>query len=125
MLAVQDFFTSYYGLAQDDIMACFGRPIFEMTYYQVRLSNIARYMKAISEGCDLSRVDPSIRNDPDAIERLHISQRNAEKMKAEGKVPTNMTSSDARDLGLQGQMTKVVDGLSGADLVKHLRSQQR
>ncbi len=44
-LAVQDFFMSYYGLCGDKADSFYGRPICEMTYYQVRLANVAKYFK--------------------------------------------------------------------------------
>lgn len=123
-LAVQDFFSSYYNLCGDRLDGFYGRPVCEMTYYQVRLGGIARYFKSIMEGMDFSKLDPSVRGDPDAIERLYTAQRNAEAMQAEGKVPTNMTNQDIKDLGLQGQMTKITGELSGNELIKHLQRQR-
>ena len=124
-LAVQDFFTSYYGLAGDDIKAFFGRSICDMTYYQIRLANIARYFKSIMEQSDLGRMDPAVRYDPEAIERMYTAQKNASAMASEGKVPANLSQQDIKELNLQGQFTKIEGELSGIELVKHLRKQQQ
>lgn len=123
-LAVQDFFTSYYNLCGDRLDGFYGRPVCEMTYYQVRLGSIARYFKSIMDTMDFSKLDPKVRGNPDEIERLYTAQRNAEAMQAEGKVPTNLTSDDIKNLGLQGQMTKITGEMSGNELIKHLQRQR-
>lgn len=124
-LAVQDFFCSYYNLCGDRLDGFYGRPVSQMTYYQVRLGGIARYYKAIMEGMDFSKLDPAVRGDPDKIEQMYTAQRNAENMRAEGKVPTRLTNEDVKALGLEGQLTKVTGEMSGTELVRHLMKQQR
>jgi hypothetical protein len=120
-LCVQEFFTSYYNLCGDDSSAFFGKPVCQLTYYQVRLSNIAKYFKAIMEQVDMSKVDPKTRHDPDAIEKVFISQRNMAKMSEEGKVPVGMTQSDLQKLGVKGQLTDIREEMSAAQLVERLR----
>ncbi len=124
-LSVQDFFTAYYGLCGDEIQTFFGRPICKMTYYQIRLGNIARYFKSIMEGCDLSRVEPGVRNDPDQLERLYTAQKNLKEMEANGNLPgANLSAQDIKELGLEGRFAKVTAEKSGNDLVAHLRGQK-
>ena len=53
---------------------------------------MARYFKSVLDHTDLSKLDSSVRGDPDAIERMHISQKNSATMQAEGKLPANLTS---------------------------------
>ena len=125
-LAVADFYTSYYMLCQDNLQSFFGRPVSEFTYYQVRLGNISRYFKTILEQTDLSQIDHKVRGDPDAIERLYTTQRNAAAAQAEGKPPTGLTSSDIKELGMQGKFTKLPSKpMSGLELVNHMMSQHR
>ena len=124
-LAVQDFFTGYYNLCGDDSSAFYGKPIYQLTYYQVRLSNIAKYFKTIMEQVDMSKVDYKVRGDPDAIEKLFMSQKNLAKMNEEGKMPTNMSVGDIEQLGVKGQLTQVTENLSGAELVKKLMKNAR
>lgn len=126
-LAVADFYTSYYNLCSDNLQSFYGRPVCEMTYYQVRLGNISRYFKALLEQTDLSKVPMGVRGDPEAIERMHISQKNMAAMAADGKVPTNLTQADMEQTGMKHKMTELPRDreLSGVELVKYLRSQHR
>lgn len=125
-LAAQDFFVSYYTLATDNPQSFFGKPIYELTYYQVRLLNQARYMKAILDNTDTSRLAPEKRNDPDAIESLHITQKNMDALKAEGKAPTGLTSQDLSETGMKNQFSAVPpEGLSGLELIQWLRKNNR
>lgn len=119
-LAVQEFFTSYYNLCGDDSSAFFGKAVCLLTYYQVRLSNIAKYFKALTEQVDMSKVDPKVRHDPDALEKVFMSQKNMAKMAEDGKVPTGMTSSDVQQLGLKGQLTEVKEEMDASEMVKRL-----
>ena len=125
-MAVQAFFTDYFNLCGDSISDFFGRPICDMTYYQVRLGNIARYFKTLMSNTDFSKVAPEVRGDPDAIERLHITQRNQEAGKAEGNSPVGMTQEDLKQSGMTSQMTQLPKtNLGGMDLIKHLQNQQK
>jgi hypothetical protein len=125
-LAVQDFFFSYFTLCEDDLSAFYGLPVCAMTYYQVRLGNIARYFKRLLGEADLSRLAPESRNDPDAIERLSITEKNKGAMQADGKLPSGLSSQDIKEMGLEGQYTKLPDKeLSGVELVKHFMKQNQ
>lgn len=124
-LAVQSFFTDYYNLCADDSSAFYGKPVYQLTYYQVRLCNIAKYFKVLMEQIDMSKVEPAKRGDPDEIERVFTSQRNMAKLNEEGKVPANMQPEDIEKLGLKGKLTQVNENLSGADLVKRLMKNAR
>lgn len=126
LLAVQDFFMSYYSLCNDSLADFFGRPVAEMTYYMIRLGNSARYFRSLIEHMDMSKVPPSERNDPDAIERLSTSQKNSASMAAEGKVANvGLTKDDIEKLGLQGQMAKVPKtNMSFDQLIDHARKTQ-
>ena len=126
-LAVQSFFTDYYSLCADNSYSFYGKPVYQLTYYQVRLCNVAKYFRIILEQVNVGNLDISIRNDPDAIERRFLSQRNMEEMNREGKVPAGLTNQDIKDLSLEKKMTKLPSDreLSGAELVKYLQNQHR
>lgn len=109
-LAVQDFFIRYYSLCGDNLYSFYGRPVANLTFYQVRLGNVARYYKQLMENCDLSRLPPDQRNDPEAIDRAYTTQRNATPMIEEGKVPVGMNREDIKELGLQGRLTPLPRG---------------
>lgn len=125
-LAVNDLFLSYYLLCADDLSAFWGRPVCDLTYFQVRLSNYARYYKSLTDNTDLSKLPPAKRADPDALEQAFITQRNIAAGQAEGKLPSNLTSKDMAEMGIKGQYTPAPpDGLSGVELVKWLRKNTR
>lgn len=125
-LAVQDFFTSYWGLAADNAQIFYGKPICHLTYYQVRLANIARYFRSIMEQVDISKLDPKVRHDPDAIEKAFTSQRNMAKLDSEGKIPAGgMNEADMKALNLEGKMSNVTENLSGVELVQRLMQGRR
>lgn len=124
-LAVQDYFSSYWALCGDDASSFWGRPVCELTYYQVRLASVARYFKSILDHVDLSRVAPETRGNPDAIERLFTAQRMIEQQKAEGKLPGGMSASDIEATGLKGQYTEVKQEESAMDMAKRLMRNHR
>ncbi len=124
-LAVQDFFVSYYSLCSDNLHAFYGKPICDLTYYQVRLGNMARYMKSLMDNTNMAQLTPEQRADPDAIEFKHTTQRNLDSIKAEGKAPIGMTAADLKETGMKQQFSAVPPtDMGGADLVNWLRSQQ-
>lgn len=125
-LAVQDFFMSYWGLAGDNAQTFYGKAICNLTYYQVRLSNIARYFRSIMDSVDISKLEPKARHDPDAIEKAFTSQRNMAKLDSEGKIPAGgMNEADMKALNLEGKMSNVTENLSGAELVQRIMQGRR
>lgn len=106
-LSVQPFFQQYFFVCNNDVSAFFGKPVYLMTNYQVNLANYAMYFKEIASQTDLSNLTPEQRKDPDEIEKYVNLKRNADQALQEGKVPTNMTPSDIKALGLEGKMSKM------------------
>ncbi len=123
-LSIQDFFMSYYVLSKDNASTFFGKPVCQLTYYQIRLLNNARYMKSLVENTDMSKLTPEQRGDPDAIERLHITQKNRADMEAKGQVPANMSSADIKESGQQFSPLPP-PSLSGVELVKWMQSNNK
>ncbi len=66
-LCIQSFFQSYYFLATD-LYQFFGKPICDLTYYQVSLGSNAKYFKHIFENNDISLLPEEARNDADKLE---------------------------------------------------------
>lgn len=121
-LAAQDLFMSYYTLAPDDARAFFGRAVCELTYYQVCLLGSARYVKALIDNTDMTKLSPEQRNDPEALERAHTSQKNMAKIQADGAVAVGMTPEDVKATGQQFHAPPP-PGLSGVELVKWMQRQ--
>lgn len=122
-LAVQDLFQSYYALS-DSAASFYGKPIVQLTYYQVRLANYGRYYRSLLDNMDSSTLTPAQRNDPDAIERIAMAKRNQD---ANGdKVPTQLTSEDIKAMGLEGRMAKLPGAnMSAIEYVKHIQGQRQ
>lgn len=122
-LVVQDFYITYYSACNDNLYTFFGRPVCQMTYYMVKCGSYSRYFKRLMEDTDLSRLSREKRMDPDMIESTHQTQRNTATMAADGKVPTNLTASDIKELNLEGKFTKLPQKSMGMeDMIKHMRA---
>ena len=123
LLSVQDFFVSYYSQAGDSLSNFFGRPVIEMTYYMIRLGNMARYYRSLMDNMDMSRLPREQHNDPDAIERAFQSQKNQSQMAAQGKVPNvGLSKEDIKEMGLQDQMAKLpTKNMNFEEMITHVR----
>lgn len=120
-LAVQDFFIQYYAMCGDNLFTFYGRAVVDLTFYQIRLGNMARYFKSLLEQTDMSKLPRNLRHDPDEIERHFTATKNAGSMQAEGRVPTNLSKQDIERLGLKDQMAVLPKrNLSGAEFMNHL-----
>lgn len=125
-LSVAEFFIGYYSACNDNLSTFFGCPVVRMTYHMVRLGSYARYYKSLMENSDMSRLPREKRIDPDAIEQAFQTQKAGSALQAEGKVPVGMTASDMKELGLQGQMSKLPKGnASFEQLIKHAKANSR
>ncbi len=123
-LSVQDFFIGYYNLCADDLSSFFGIPIAQMTYYQVRLGNYARYFKSLAENTDLTKLTREQRADPAEIERAHSTQQKHGQMQAAGQVPVGMSKDDIEKAGMKGQFSPLPkQSLSGGDFIKFIAGQ--
>lgn len=76
-IALQSFFTNYFYLCGDDIKSFFGKPIVELTNYQVNLLTYAQYFKSLLSQYDVPK---DIILDPDKIEEFAIKSKNAKDM---------------------------------------------
>lgn len=125
-LVVQDFFIDYYNLCSDNLYMFFGKPVSDLTMYQIRLGNTARYFKSLIEHTDMSKLAPGTKNDPDAIERLFIVNKNNTSMQAENKIPVNMSASDQKALGLESQMSPLpTKNLGFSEYLNHMIKHQK
>jgi hypothetical protein len=122
-LAAQDLFVSYFSIAPDNPQAFFGRPVCQLTYYQVRLLNSGRYVKALLDNTDLSKIPPDQRNDPEALERCHSTQKATSAILAKGEVPVGLSAAEAKAVGVQFTALPP-PGLSGVELVKWMQKNQ-
>lgn len=64
-LAIQEFFQVYWSLSTENLFNFFGRPICDLTYFQVKLGSYGRMFKNLLEGAD--KLPEEVRTDPDKL----------------------------------------------------------
>ncbi len=125
-LSVQGFFQQYYYLCGDDLNSFYGKPICNLTFYQVQLGNCARYFKNIFENNDLSSLSGDRRSDPDAIEKYVIAKKNTDQTISEGRAPVGMNAQDIKDLGLEGKIVKAPNRqMNSTEMMAWIQSQNK
>ena len=105
-LSIQDFFQSYYFICNDDFFAFFGRPIFEFTYFQVKLANFARFYKNIMEGVNIKTLPKKCFDDPDYLEEYLNTTKKGKEMidntKGQAVSIIGATAEDIRQISGNG-----------------------
>jgi hypothetical protein len=79
-LAIQDFYTPYFYLCDDNIMSFFGKPICDLSYNQIKLASLSRYFKSIMDGVDLKTLPKKALEDPDELINYITSTKNAKEL---------------------------------------------
>ncbi len=64
-LALQDFFQVYWGLSAENLYNFFGKPICDLTYFQIKLGSYGRTFRSVLEKADSYPDD--IKSDPDKL----------------------------------------------------------
>lgn len=77
-MMVQDSFLSFFFLC-DSIKDFFGREIYKLTFYQIKLASYGRYFKNIYENNDMEKIPEHIRKDPDKLIDHLNTTKNIEK----------------------------------------------
>ena len=103
-LAIQDFFTAYYNLSEDNASIFFGKPIINFTYNQVKLSNYARYFKGILQEIDIKNLPANISKDPEQLVNYLNSSKNAKDL------VNNNDHSNVAIIGATKEDLKIIDG---------------
>jgi hypothetical protein len=80
-LAIQDFFQAYWSLSAENLYNFFGKPICDLTYFQIKLGSYGRTFKGILEKADTFPED--VREDPDKLlDYVRTGQNAKERMEA-------------------------------------------
>lgn len=66
-LAIQPFFQRYFALVGDHLSQFFGKPICEMTFYQIELLRYGVHFRNVLSSTDLSQAPKGMLDDPDAL----------------------------------------------------------
>lgn len=101
-LAIQDFFQMYWGLSSENLHDFFGKPICDLTYFQVKVGTYGRTFRSILEKADTYPED--VRNDPDKLlDYIRVSENAKERMESASK------DSSANETGV-GNVASTVFG---------------
>lgn len=107
-ISLSGFFTNLFYLCEDNAHIFFGKPLVELTFYQIELFGYARYYKSLMENSE-SKVPDDIRQDPEKIVEWFSSTKSAretlEKSKNAGQDGSatslvGATKDDLKRLGL-------------------------
>lgn len=84
-LTIQPFFQNYFGLTGDNLGQFFGKPISELTFFQVRLINYGAHFRSIFGTHDVNKFPAAIRSDPDLIsDYAEAAKKGKEDMEKQG-----------------------------------------
>lgn len=107
-ISLSGFFTNLFYLCENNAYTFFGKPLVELTFYQVELFGYARYYKSLMESSE-SKVPDEVRQDPEKIVEWFESSKSAreviDKSKTAGKEGSatslvGATKQDLKRLGL-------------------------
>lgn len=76
-LSIQEFFQVYWSLSTEDLSSFFGRPICNLTYFQIKLGSYARMFKNILEKAE--NLPEDVRTDPEKLLDYVRTGENAKK----------------------------------------------
>lgn len=121
-LCIQSFYQEYFYLCVDDIPGFFGRPICQLTLFQVKLAGYSRYFKNLISGVDMATVPEKSRSNPDDLVQFLDTKRKGQealdKSNTKNVSIVGATREDIKTLG--GKMAeKPSRPMSKEELAKH------
>lgn len=113
-VAVSNFFLNFYYLCEDNPYTFYGKPIVNLTYYQLELFGYGRYFKQILSDSK-TRPPEEMMDDPDQIIEWYESNKNAQKVmqrsNQDGTGGTSIvgaTKDDLKRLGMSDEHSSSV-----------------
>lgn len=114
--ALSPYFLNLYYLCDDNPLTFFGKPIIQLSFYQLEIFGYGRYFKSILSNSK-NTPPPDIMTDPDKLIDWHNSVNNVDKLldKSKDKETVSqsvvgITDNDRKRLG--------IDDKNGVDLIK-------
>lgn len=102
-IAISSFFLNFFFLAEDNIFNFYGKPIIELSFYQLELFQFGKYFKSLLSDVKTKPPD-DIMDDPDKFVEWHDSVKNAsellEKNQNKNQFLVGVTNKDQQKLGL-------------------------
>ena len=75
LLAIQDFFQTYWRMANNEVYCFYGKPIINLTYHQLRLAGYGNMYKRIME--EIPNIPEDVKEDPDKLMDYANASKNA------------------------------------------------
>lgn len=101
LLAVQEFFMSYWAACEGNLTEFFGKPIGSLTYYQLRLGAYAKIFRNIIQ--NVENIPDDVKKDPDRLmDYAHIqsnSKKQTEKLSGDAVSMVGATKEDYERMG--------------------------
>jgi hypothetical protein len=127
-IAMQGFFQSYFSLVGDNLRDFFGKPVCELTFFQVNLLRNAARFRFIYTTQDTSKWPKDVQQDPDLFldyaETVSKAKEDAKEQGSydEGSVNIGAKKEDADALGIKVKNNLAADVMnkSGGNLIEHL-----
>jgi len=102
-LSVSGFFTNLFYLCENNAYSFFGKPLIQLTFYQIELFGYGRYYKSLIENSD-NKLPNEISSDPEKIVEWFESSKSAQ-----------ATLDKSKNAGAEGSATSLV-GATKEDL---------
>lgn len=84
-LCIQPFFQNYFGLTGDNLGQFFGKPICQLTFFQVRVLSLGAHYRNIFSSHDTSKFPANVREDPDLLsDYATAAKKGKEEMERQG-----------------------------------------
>ena len=74
-IALADFFTNIFYICEDNIFNFYGKPVINLTFYQIEVYSFGRYFKSIIQNSD-EKIPEHIMEDPDELIEWAQSSKN-------------------------------------------------
>lgn len=106
-LAMQPFFQRYFGLTGDNLRDFFGKPICNLTFFQVELLRYAAHFRHIYSTHDVAQWPKEVQEDPDRLtDHANAVSKGKEEMQKQGAydqdaINVGMKKEDAAALGVK------------------------
>lgn len=130
-LAMQLFFQEYFGLVGDNLTQFFGKPICQLTFFQVKLLNYGAHFRNIYQNNDVSKFPTNVLEDPDLLsDYASAAAKGKQEMQKqgaydEGAIVVGMKKEDEKVLGIKGQTSLAAQiAKSGGNVVDFFASQK-
>ncbi len=114
-LAMQPFFQEYLALVGDRLADFFGKPIAQLTFFQVKLLSFGRFYLNIYQNHDTSKFSKDVMDDPDLFaDYAMAAAKGKEELQKQGAgspdtVVLGVNKEDSKAMGVKTQNSFIAD----------------